>query len=454
MFKFIKIKNQIIIIIFTLLGLILRSIYNFDLIYWGDETFTLYISDPNISLKEFINRHKEIDDNPIIYFFIIRLLNFFTYSAEIVRISSILFGILTIPLSYIFFKNLLKDNALIFATFLITFNIFLIWQSTESRIASSLVFFCLINLIFFFRFLKKINKKNLFILFLVNLFSLSYYPFFLTLIITQLIFIFFYKKKIFNIFVLSVFLTTLIYLIINYDYIILKAGKISHIGILEVKFFFNFFFRSFFGSIIFGGVNLIIVVLSLLLINKEDLFLKFNALLIVTTYIFLIIYSILKSGIIVPRYFIFLIPSIIVFITNFFDQKKFLKYRNIYLFLTIINTIVLLKQYNIQRPSINYLINNLDTRITKNYFVDEGELYENYFKNNKYLNTQLNFVRKDNIYNYDKLFFICLNHPHMHVGNNKSIQNNDKCSFKDKKFKIIRETYIEDFKITLIQNLK
>ena len=274
MFKFIKIKNQIIIIIFTLLGIILRSIYNFYLIYWGDETFTLYISDPNISLKEFINRHKDIDDNPIIYFFIIRLINFFYYSAEIVRLSSILFGILTIPLSYIFFKNFFKDNALIFATFLITFNIFLIWQSTEARIASSLVFFCLINLIFFFHFLKKINKKNLFILFLVNLFSLSYYPFFLTLLITQLIFIFLYKKKIFNMFVISIFLTTLIYLIINYDYIILKAGKISHIGILEVKFFFNFFFRSFFGSIIFGGLNLIIVILSLLLIKKKKFILK------------------------------------------------------------------------------------------------------------------------------------------------------------------------------------
>ena len=454
MFKFIKIKNQIIIIIFTLLGLILRSIYNFDLIYWGDETFTLYISDPKISLEEFISRHKEIDDNPIIYFFIIRLFNFFTYSAEMVRLSSILFGILTIPLSYIFFRNFFKDNALIFATFLITFNIFLIWQSTEARIASSLVFFCLINLIFFFHFLKNINKKNLFILFLVNLFSLSYYPFFLTLIITQLIFIFLYKKKIFKIFLFSIFLTTLIYLIINYDYIVLKSSKISHIGILEVKFFFNFFFRSFFGSIIFGGVNLIIVILSLLLLRKEDLFLKFNALLIITTYIFLIAYSILKSGIIVPRYFIFLIPSIIVFITNFFDQKKFLKYKNIYLFLTIINTIVLLKQYNIQRPSINYLINNLDTEITKYYFVDEGVLYENYFKNNKYLNTQLNFVKKENIKLYDKLFFICLNHSRMHVGTNKNIQDDRKCDFNNVKFKIINQKTIEDFKITLIYRIE
>ena len=81
-----------------------------------------------------------------------------------------------------------------------------------------------------------------------------------------------------------------------------------------------------------------------------------------------------------------------------------------------------MKQYNIQRPSINYLINNLDTEITKNYFVDEGELYYNYFKNNKYLNTQLNFVKKENIKLYDKLFFICLNHPRMHVGTNKNIQ--------------------------------
>ena len=138
----------------------------------GDETFTLYITDPSISLREFISRHKEIDDNPIIYFSIIRLLNFLTYSAETVRLSSILFGILTIPLSYIFFKNFFKDNALIFATFLITFNIFLIWQSTEARIASSLVFFCLINLIFFFYFLKNINKKNFFIFFFINFFFL------------------------------------------------------------------------------------------------------------------------------------------------------------------------------------------------------------------------------------------------------------------------------------------
>jgi hypothetical protein len=89
MFKFIKINNQTIIIIFTLLGLMLRGIYNFDLIYWGDETFTLYISDPSISLKEFINRHKDIDDNPIIYFFIIRLINFFLTFIKMIEVGKL-----------------------------------------------------------------------------------------------------------------------------------------------------------------------------------------------------------------------------------------------------------------------------------------------------------------------------------------------------------------------------
>ena len=116
--------------------------------------------------------------------------------------------------------------------------------------------------------------------------------------------------------------------------------------------------------------------------------------------------------------------------------------------------IILLKQYHIQRPSINYLINNLDTEITKNYFVDEGELYENYFKNNKYLNTQLNFVKKENIKLYDKLFFICLNHPRMHVGTNKNIQYDRKCDFNNVKFKIINQKTIEDFKITLIYRIE
>lgn len=102
MSKSIKLNNLTILTLIIITGFILRSIYNLDLIYWGDETFTFYITDPKISLNEFVQRHKNIDDNPIIYYFIIRLLNFIYYSPETIRLSSILFGVITIILSYFF----------------------------------------------------------------------------------------------------------------------------------------------------------------------------------------------------------------------------------------------------------------------------------------------------------------------------------------------------------------
>lgn len=454
MSKSIKLNNLTILTLIIITGFILRSIYNLDLLYWGDETFTFYITDPKVSLNEFAQRHKNIDDNPIIYYFIIRLLNFIYYSPETIRLSSILFGVITIILSYFFFKNFFKNNTLVFSTSLIALNIFLIWQSTEARIASSLVVVALLNLNFFFYFLKNITKINWGWLFLLNLFTLSYYPLFLPILISQIIFVFKYQKNIFNIFLLYFFATLIIYFAINYNYILFKSEKISHIGILELKFFVNYFFRSFFGSVIFGGLNLIIVLISLFLIKRKNTIIKFNSILIITSYLFMITYSVIKAGIIVPRYFVYLLPSIIVLIANFFEENKFYKFRNFYLIATVFNTLVLLDKYQIQRPSINFLINNINTKTTNNYFVDEGFLYENYFNNLKSLNSVLNYVKKENIQLYDTLFFICLNHPKMHVGSDKSIQNNKKCDFNNKQFKIINEKVIEDFKIILIYRIK
>lgn len=450
----IKLNNFIILSIIIFTGLFLRSIYNLDLLYWSDETFTFYITDPKLSLSEFAYRHKSIDDNPIIYFFIIRLFNFIYYSPETVRLSSILFGIITIILSFFFFKNFFKDNTLIFSSSLVALNIFLIWQSTEARIASSLVVVALLNLNFFFYFLRNLTKLNYTFIFLLNLFTLSYYPLFLPILISQLLFIFIYKKQTFNVFLLIFVVTLATYFAINYDYILFKSQKISHIGDLQLNFFVNYFFRSFFGSIIFGGLNLIIVLISLFLIKKENEIIKFNSILIIISYLFMIVYSVFKAGIIVPRYFIFLLPSIIVLITTFFEDKKFCKFRNLYLIFTIINSLILLNKYQIQRPSINYLIKNLDTKITNNYFVDEGVLYENYFNNLKSLNSVLNYVKKEDIKEYNKLYYICLNHPRMHVGSNKNIQNDRKCDFNNEKFKVINQKVIEDFKITLIYRIE
>ena len=65
-------KNNIALLIFFLIvGFFLRYINNFDQMYWLDEAYTLYLSDPSIPLKELTKKIYDIDDNPAIYFYLV-----------------------------------------------------------------------------------------------------------------------------------------------------------------------------------------------------------------------------------------------------------------------------------------------------------------------------------------------------------------------------------------------
>jgi len=187
--QILKKNNIILFIIFLIIGFLLRYINNFDQMYWLDEAYTLYLSDPLIPLKELPKKIYNIDDNPIIYFYILRFFNYFNYTPENIRFSSIIFGTLSILLSLQFYKNFLKKEENFYTFLLLTFNIFLIWQSKEARISSSVLFFSLLNLICFLNYLKKDKKIYSIQLFLINIFVLSYYPFLITIILSQIVFI-------------------------------------------------------------------------------------------------------------------------------------------------------------------------------------------------------------------------------------------------------------------------
>ena len=174
------------------------------------------------------------------------------------------------------------------------------------------------------------------------------------------------------------------------------------------------------------------------------------------TYIFAICYSLIKDGgVIAPRYYIFLIPSIIVVIVDFFNIKKFKKLKYIYLALTLINTLILFDNWKIQKPKLSYLFRHIDTEITKNFFIDEGDHkthkgVNNYFFNKSLIvNQKLNYVELESINKYEKFYFICLNNAEMHYGLNKDIQNPLKCNRNFPNFVISSEKEIKDFKIIL-----
>ena len=61
-------KLKIILLSIIIIGILLRSLNNFDQVFWNDENFSLFITEPIITFEEFVYRHKTIDENPIIYF--------------------------------------------------------------------------------------------------------------------------------------------------------------------------------------------------------------------------------------------------------------------------------------------------------------------------------------------------------------------------------------------------
>ena len=247
---------------------------------------------------------------------------------------------------------------------------------------------------------------------------------------------------------------TSFYILFNYDYLLSNLSKDNHIGIFEYKFFFNYFFRSFFGSILLGGISLIIFTFCFIKIifkNKKDDFLYFNILLIIISYSFVIFYSYFKAGIMVPRYFIFLIPSIILIIVKIIYNHKILRY--LYLFITILNTFVIFDDFKIKKPKLSYLFNNIDDELTKNFFVNEGKMLDNYFIKSNLISNKLNYIKKNNLNSVKKFYFICLNHAEMHVGKNKQIQDEKKCNINFKNFNAKSTKKIKDFKIVFFEKI-
>ena len=215
--KIYKYKFELIFLSIVIIGFLLRYLNNFDQMFWNDENYTLFITDPSIKFEEFLERHKSIDESPILYFYILRIFNNLSYTAEHLRLSSIIFSTLSIVVSYKLFRIFYDKQTSLFCLAIISLNIFLIWQAKEARIASSIVFFGIINIILFYKFLIKNNLKYKLSLFLINLISLSYYPFLLMIVISQIFYIFFNNKPKLKSYIIITLFTFILYILLEYQ---------------------------------------------------------------------------------------------------------------------------------------------------------------------------------------------------------------------------------------------
>ena len=83
------------------------------------------------------------------------IFSIFGYNADIARISTILFGVISLLCLVILTNKLKIKNILILLIFLFGFNSYLISYDHELRFYSSIVFLSILNFIFFENLVKK-----------------------------------------------------------------------------------------------------------------------------------------------------------------------------------------------------------------------------------------------------------------------------------------------------------
>ncbi len=484
-----KIDHKIVILFFFILFSSLSYLYlnSFD-DYYDDWNF-FFTVDATVSDEENWQRHYYGDRGdgailkeayPWVFTYITKyLLKIIGYSVENTHYFLLVFSILSI---IIFYKlsSLIKDNIKfkIIVLTLFSLNLFLIRELNSFRPHSLTLFLSLVSSFYYIKLfvLKSKEKKNLIIYFLSTLLMLTLWPQSVAIFIGQIIFamIFLNLKKIFLISFIF-----FCYIFLNLDYLIYLSGGVGtgEFGYtpLELKFFTNYFFRTFFGSIIFGAFMLILF--SFFLIKKimslnVRLNFKFikeirkkeltpvNYLLVVILSIYLvgITYSLLRTSIMAPKYFIPLLPLIILWIGYYLHLTKNNNLFFCTIFLAFINCIIFWKDIPIDRPPMREALKTIydEDKNIKQVFTTERPAFNNFLSNYRFAQKNgfvINNLNKFSEKNIQKNFAIlCLNNPRFAVGN-LNLEDDEKCieSYKKNNFILIKTTKIDDFMIHFIK---
>tara|TARA_B100000795_G_scaffold213636_1_gene167297 strand:- start:2301 stop:2939 length:639 start_codon:yes stop_codon:yes gene_type:complete len=170
---------------------------------------------------------------------------------------------------------------------------------------------------------------------------------------------------------------------------------------------------------------------------------------IISSYFLTILYSIFKAGVISPKYVIFVLPLIIVWISH---KIKYLKFNLIItillVFFNLFNTSYFFFKNPIDRPPFKKVINIISESDSLNVATVDSTVFINAFKSYKAFNEKklvLIDLRPGKI-EKKKFWFLCKNNPRFEVGN-EIRPTEEKCKVMNnrKDFKEIKNINIEDF---------
>ncbi len=447
-FKKFKYLNIAIYISLILIAFLTRYFLLEDRNSWHDEWHSIYVSDPSISNDETLLRYYGDKGDyilpeyyPSLYLFILKyFFQLFGYVDDNGRILSLIFGVLTIPIAMFLTSTMKKGVDYIFVGLLISFNLFLIWQSIEIRAHSILVAASLINIVLFYKILEKEKFILYLYYFISSIFLLSLWPLAGSIFFAKTIYLIkdymVNKKK--NIIIYFLFCLILIfYVLLNIDYLKYNITRDDHYTVLYDSFFYNYHFRSFFGSKILGGIFLILF-LVFLIINLKNLFFKHRKedlllYIILSSYFLPLTYTFLKAPIMSPKYVIFIIPLIIIWISINIELKNFKFLKICLVLISIIFFFFNVNNSPIDRPPTKEVLKNLLDNQVNLILTNETDVFNNYLKTKKIvINNEIKILKTNDTIpnNSEKYWFLCLNNVLHFVGDKGLLSNNPKVEKK------------------------
>jgi len=424
-------------ILFILTGTFLRLYQlNFEN-YWLDELVDFWVADPNITLHTTFVRRELIDDQtPYLFQILLKIyLKFFGYDPETGRHVALIFGVLSIPLVGILSYQVVKNNSFLLTILLVSINIYLIKYSQETRTYTLVFLLSTINLIFYYKtifsdltYFKKIYIFSLFVIF--SILSLSAHPFVFIIFFSQIAYsvysFFVFRKKNF-LFLLSIPFILIIYLILNYNYLISQLSYNEYFLEHENwKFYYNYYFSRFFGSKIMGLIYLSTLIFLIVHFRKKILFTSNNYLplifILFFSYLIPLFYALLKTPILTDRYIIFVLIPILILISALIfeiDNKKLKAFLLVSILIpTIINNYIEIQFRINTKPEFTKLLANLEKHEIKNltFYAPKviDEIIENYILSvNVFKNNNFKILNIDNITSDTKMLWVICYEPVM-----------------------------------------
>ena len=148
-------KHGIALLGIVLVGAFLRVFHLTAESIWLDEAFSVSIS--RLSVPQIVQAAAPDVHPPLYYFLLHYWMMVFGTSESAVRLPSVLFGVLAIPMIYLVGRQLFNKEAGLVGALILALSSFNIYYSQEIRMYSLMVLLALLSMYFFWRFLQQSN---------------------------------------------------------------------------------------------------------------------------------------------------------------------------------------------------------------------------------------------------------------------------------------------------------